>query len=397
MVSLVSLLLLIEFVDEFNYGIGGAVLPNQRDDLLLQYGQVGLLLGLPHLINTFIEPFLMLLGDTPLRKRLVVGGGILLSFSLLMTATSHSFGWLLGAAILMFPASGAFVTLAQATLMDLHPGRESQMMARWVLSGSLANLAGPLFVAGLFALSYSWRVAFVVLAILVLGLTVWITLVPFPKVPQLDSHPPLNFRATAMAEGKRIGIGLTSAIKNPALIRWLILLQLSDLMLDIYTSYTALYFRDVVGTSETQTSLLLGLLMGASLLTDILVVFLLERYPGRRIVRLSAGLLTVLYPAWLLVTGLRYKIILALAIKLGTLGWYTILQGEAYAAFPERKGTVLALESTVGLLGSLLPWLVGWLAGRYGLQPAMWLLWLGPVSLLLWMPKAKTNLDLIRR
>jgi len=56
---------------------------------------------------------------------------------------------------------------------------------------------------------------------------------------------------------------------------------------------------------------------------------------------------------------------------------------------PERKGTVLAIVSLAGVFGGLLPWLVGWLAGRMGLQTAMWLLWLGPLSLLLFVPGVK--------
>ena len=389
LVSLTSLFLLIEFFDEFHYGIGSAVLPAQRDDLLIQYAQVGLLLGLPRLVNTFIEPVLMLLGDTHLRKNLIVGGGYILALSLLMIALSPTFGWLLVFVILVFPASGAFVTLAQATLMDLNPGRESQMMARWVLSGSIANLAGPLFTAGLFALAFSWRIAFVFLAVLVLGLTFWTGRTTFPILKLEKSQASSNLGAGVIAEIRKLILGFLGGVKNSRLMRWIILLQLSDLMLDIYTSYTALYFRDVVGTNETQTSLLLGLFMVAGLLSDLIVVILVDRYPGRKIVRFSAAVVALLYPIWLLVSGSGLKIILAFLIKLFTLGWYSVLKGEAYAALPERKGTVLALDSGAGIFGGLLPWLVGWLAGKFSLPAAMWLLWLGPLSLLVFMPRAK--------
>jgi FSR family fosmidomycin resistance protein-like MFS transporter len=397
LITLTALFLLIEFFDEFNYGIHGAVLPVQRNDLVLQYSQIGLLLGLPHLVNTFIEPVLMLLGDTNLRKKLVLGGGFTLAVSLLMTAAAPSFGWLLLAAVLMYPASGAFVTLAQATLIDLHPGREVQMMARWVLSGSLANLAGPLFTAGLFALAFSWRAAFVCLSVLVSLLTLWAARMQFPVSMQGRHYHSSGLKSVVLEEGKRLGTGLRIAVTNPGLMRWIILLQLSDLMVDIFTSYTALYFMDVVGTSETQTSLLLSLFMGAALLSDLAVVYLLERYQGRRLIRFSAAVCAVLYPVWLLAAGPIHKIFLLLLIKLFTMGWYTVLKGEAYAALPERKGTVLALDSTAGVLGSLLPWLVGWLAGQFGLQTAMWLLWLRPVSLLLWVPAVRAGRSATRR
>src|SRR4030067_1781676 len=74
--SLTLLFLLIEFFDELNFAIEGAVLPVLRVDLALSYAQVGLLLGLPHVISTLIEPAIMLLGDTDLRKRLIIAGGL---------------------------------------------------------------------------------------------------------------------------------------------------------------------------------------------------------------------------------------------------------------------------------------------------------------------------------
>ncbi len=80
--SLTFLFLLIEFFDELNYGIGNAALPAIRTDLGITYLQVGLLLGLPGILNTFIEPVLMLLGDTRFRKHIMLGGGLAIILSL---------------------------------------------------------------------------------------------------------------------------------------------------------------------------------------------------------------------------------------------------------------------------------------------------------------------------
>ena len=118
-----------------------------HSDLALSYGQVGLLLGLPYMIGTLTEPLIMLLGDTRLRKRLMVGGGLIIAFSLLLLASASSFPVILAAFIISFPASGAIVTLSQATLIDRNPGREHQMMARWTVTGSLGTVLGPLVLA----------------------------------------------------------------------------------------------------------------------------------------------------------------------------------------------------------------------------------------------------------
>ncbi len=146
-IPLTYLFLLIEFFDELNYGIGNAALPAIRADLGISYVQVGMLLGLPAIINTVIEPVLMLLGDTRYRKQFILAGGIVIVLSLVSIASTQSFAVVLLGMIIGYPASGAFVSLSQATLMDLNPGREPQMMARWTVSGSVANLIGPLLLA----------------------------------------------------------------------------------------------------------------------------------------------------------------------------------------------------------------------------------------------------------
>ena len=150
--TLAFLFMLIEFFDELNYGVGNVALPAIRTDLGFSYVQVGLLLGLPGIVNTFIEPVLMLLGDTRYRKHIMLGGGLVIALSLIAIASARSFPLVLFGMVIGFPASGAFVSLSQATLMDINPGREPHMMARWTLAGSLANLIGPLVLAGGFAL-----------------------------------------------------------------------------------------------------------------------------------------------------------------------------------------------------------------------------------------------------
>ena len=94
---------------------------------------IGLLLGLPHFIGVLVEWALMLLGDTRLRKSLVIGGGLVVVLALVLIGGGTSFAMLLAGMVLSFPASGAFVTLAQAALMDIHSGREPHMMARWTV------------------------------------------------------------------------------------------------------------------------------------------------------------------------------------------------------------------------------------------------------------------------
>src|SRR5438067_4529681 len=125
-------LLLVEFLDEFVFGLREAAWPLIRTDLNLSYDQVGLIMSIPGLLAIVIEPALGILGDVWKRRMLILGGGLVFIAALLMTATSNSFLALMLAMILLYPASGAFVGLSQSTLMDLDPTRHEQQMARWV-------------------------------------------------------------------------------------------------------------------------------------------------------------------------------------------------------------------------------------------------------------------------
>ena len=379
---LTLLFLFIEFFDELNYGVEGAALPALRADLSLSYAQVGLMLALPGVISTFIEPALLLLGDTRLRKQLVVGGGLAVVLSLLLLGTAKSFPTLLVAFVIGYPASGAFVTLSQATLMDDNPGREAQMMARWTLAGSLGNLIGPLVMAGGFALALGWRWAFLVLAALTLILVGLVLVRAFPsqaKQERQEGKPHVISPA-------RLFRDLREVLGNRLLIRWIILEEFADLLMDVFTSYAALYIADVMGVSPAGTSFLLGLLMLTGLLSDVILIPLLERFSGRRLIRASATAAIFVYTAWLLVPWFWAKVVLLVMIRLSTMGWYPVLAGEAYATVPGKSGTVSAAGSLGGLLGAGLVWLVGWVASAYGLPTAMWLLLLGPVSLALFVP-----------
>lgn len=140
----VLVLLTIEFLDEFVFGAREAAWPWIRAELGLGYAQIGMLLSLPSISSSVIEPFLGILGDTGRRRALVLGGGLAFALSLSLTAASQGFTLLLLSFVLFYPASGAFVSLSQATLMDSDPTRHEGNMARWALAGSLGVVTGPL-------------------------------------------------------------------------------------------------------------------------------------------------------------------------------------------------------------------------------------------------------------
>ena len=370
--ALVAVFLIIEFLDEFAFGAQEAALPLIRTDLGLSYEQIGLLLTVPAVLaNILFEPVLGILADVWKRRLLVVGGGVAFALATLLVAGSQSFAALLLAFIIFYPASGAFVSLSQSTLMDLEPTRHEHNMARWTFAGSVGVVSGALLVGVMISKGLDWRAFYV----LVGGLTALVVLVlwrlPFP---QNGSDEAGDVKA-----GFRKAL---SALRRREVVRWLLLLQFSDFMLDILHGYLALYFVDVVGVDEAQAGFAVAVWTGVGMVGDLAIIPLLNRVSGVTYLRFSAALELVLYSAFLLVPGLLPKLVLIGIIGFFNAGWYAILSGNLYTAMPGQSGSVLTLGNLFGLVGSVVPLLIGLAAARFGLEVAMWFPLVGCVALL---------------
>jgi FSR family fosmidomycin resistance protein-like MFS transporter len=374
-------LLAIEFLDEFVYGAREAAWPLMRTELGLSYAQVGLLLSLPGVIGSFIEPILGILGDVGDRHRLIRGGGLVFALALLLTAASQGFFTLLLSFVLFYPASGAFVSLSQANLMDLDPTRHEQNMARWTFAGSLGVVAGPLALSGVAALALGWRELFLVFAGLTLALLALSWRFPFQA----------GQRAAQAADFLTGVKSALRALRRREVLRWLSLLEFSDLMLDVLLGFLALYFVDVVGTTPAQAGVAVAVWTGVGLVGDLLLIPLLERVSGLRYLRWSAALELVLFPAFLLAPDTWAKLALLGLLGLFNAGWYSILKARLYAAMPGQSGTVMTVGNVFGLVGQLVPFGLGLVAEQLGLRAALWLLLAGPLALLVGLPAEGTQ------
>ncbi len=111
--------------------------PSIRQDQELDDAQIGLLLGLPHLVGALVEPVLMLLGIPP-AQQLIIGGGLVVVVSPADDRVlSQDLRMLLGRHP-GFPASGAFVTLAQPLndLTRLRAANDGSLDRSWLRWGT---------------------------------------------------------------------------------------------------------------------------------------------------------------------------------------------------------------------------------------------------------------------
>jgi MFS transporter, FSR family, fosmidomycin resistance protein len=373
--------LLIEFVDELVFGVGEVALPFIRDDLHLTYTQIGLLLSLPGIVAAFIEPFIGILGDVWRRRILIITGGVLFTASLALTGLSASFYLILFSFILFAPSSGAFVSLSQANLMDSDPTRHEQNMARWTFAGSLGVLAGPLLLGLFVYFGLGWRGTYAALASFsTLCLLAALKYLP-PDSVSTPSFPSLR----AVFEGFRSAF---SALKRLEVWRWLLLLEFADLMMDVLFSYLALYFVDVVRATPVQAGIAVTVWLALGLITDFFFIPIIDRQKdSMQFLRATALMELIAFAVFLLIPGFILKLIFVIAVNMFNTDWYPILQGRLYSSLPGQSASVMAIGSVTAPFAKFFPFLIGFLADQFGLQTAMWILLLGPIALIIGLPR----------
>jgi MFS transporter, FSR family, fosmidomycin resistance protein len=305
----------------------------------------------------------------------VLAGGAAFAASLLVFASAPGLAVLVVASTVSWVASGAFVGLGQATWMDLEPARTERNMATWVVAGSVGGVAGPLVLAVALAAGGGWRSATLATAAVAVPVIVATWCLRFPA-----PHPEVR-------DLRGVFRGAVDALRRRSVLRWLTLLEVTDLLQDVFLGYVAVYLVDVARASPGQAGIGVAVVAVAGLAGDGAMPAVLRRLEGLRYLRWSAAAMLVAYPAFLLVDGPTAKLVLLPPIGLLRAGWYAILDGRLFAELPGRGGTVQAIRSPADLLGSTLPLAIGILAERIGLQPAMWLLLAAPVGLLVLLPR----------
>jgi FSR family fosmidomycin resistance protein-like MFS transporter len=325
-------------------------------------------LAVPGFVGSALDPLIGAAGDTARRRLLLVLGGVGLALSTALSASAIGFWTLLVALIVGNPAVGAFVSLAQATLMDLLPGERERTMARWTLAGAFGYVGGPLLLAVVLWLGFGWRATLAGLAVIVLPLA--LAARRTPRIAPLEPQP--------------LGASLRTsllALRRREVLRWLGTIEAADLLVDVFHGFLALYLVDVARLDPRAAAIGVAVWTGAGLVGDCLLLAVLVRVDGLRYLRLSALVSLAAYPAFLLASSADVKLALAAVLGLLNSGWYAIPKARLYEAFPGRSGAAVAVAGVGSLVGAAVPLVLGVAASAVGLAPTMWILVLAPVVL----------------
>jgi FSR family fosmidomycin resistance protein-like MFS transporter len=319
-----------------------------------------------------VEPVLGVVAVTWRRRVLVLVGGGCFAGALLLAAGAPSFWVLLLAFSVLYPASGAFVSLSQASLMDLQPERREHNMARWTFAGAVGAVIGPLLLSVAVWSGFGWREVFA-------GMTfVAVVLVLLARRLPEDGRD---------RERARVRDALRAMARREVL-RWLFLLELSDLLLDVFLGFLALYVVDEAGASVAAGGIAVAVWTGAGMVGSAAVIPLLHRVDGLRYLRASAAVGAVLFVAFLLVPDLSAKLVLVAALAIVNAGWYPVLKARLYEALGEASGLVLTVGALFPL-NAVLPIVIAGFAERWGLGVALWPLIAAPAALLVLVPRAR--------
>ena len=272
--------------------------------------------------------------------------------------------------------SGAFVSLTQAEIMDAWPERQAQVMARWDLAGSTGAVAGPLLLTAVLAAGGGWRTAYLALA--AVAAVAWLGTCLRDPVPAATHVPEALVDGGFWARARLV----LAALRDWPTARWVLLIEVADLLVDVLTGFLALYLVDVAHLPPPVAALAIAIRLGAGLAGDAALVLVLERVADVTVLRASAVAAALLYPGFLLAPGPVAKVIILAVLSAATAPWYPILQARLYGSLPGRSSVAVTLSSAAALAGGLGPLAVGLIAQAFGLSWALAVLVFVPVAVL---------------
>ena len=362
----------ISFLDELWSGVPVVDAPQIERDYGIAHGAMALaVLTLPQLAAAVIEARLVLWamrGD--LRRWIAAGQGVVGMCAVVGALASSP--WVLAVALaIASPASGVGGSLACARLVEANAAEAERAMARWSLAGALGDLAVPLIVFAVAWAGLSWRLSLLVVAALV-----------FAHALATLRTPELSVRVDAGDHDERDAVTLGRALRAPMLLVWLFGVAACTLLDEILVAFAALHLRQELGASESITAVALGawaLGWAAGLLA---VDRLLARFRPRALLVVGCVACAASVVAWLLPVDPRLAAVGLFAVGVTSAPLYPIALARAYAACPGRAALVEVAAQLFVPIEIALPFLLGLVADRWGVQVTLALLGVQPLILL---------------
>lgn len=365
------LALFARFTDELASGLLVVLMPNLRRRLGLTLAQVGWLWQVVFSVAAIVEPVAGAAVDVVRRRPLLVLGALGWGAALLLIAGAPSFGWALAAFALIGVTSGPLANTADVVLVEGHPDEVERIAGRSTVLDTVGALLAPAAVV----LAGWWGISERTLLVVCGGAAVGYALLLATSV-----FPPPSGREIGTTIRTHLRTNAGAVLRDVGARRWLVALLVNE-TLDVPELFEPVWLRDEVGTSSTLVAVHVGIGLGATLLTLVVLDRLLARFGSLRVLLGSCLATLVTYPAWLLVPGIAAKLVLVVPRNAAMAPLWPILRSRSLAAVPGAGGTTSALYSLLGLVP--LQAAFGFAAGRVGMAPMFLTVTIGGTLVLL--------------
>jgi predicted MFS family arabinose efflux permease len=352
---MVAALLLVRFFDEMASFMPTGTLESFRDDLDLTYAEAGAVL-------TAIAPgglvgnAAAVAADFTSRRLLIVLGALGYAASMMTFAVATELWMLLLAGFMVGVASTAMVDVSEVALADIAGSRLRVLLARGNLLAYVGDLLGPLILVAVTAAGYSWRAAFVVAAVILVGYGALLAVHPLPAArPEPDAATP------------RAVIG--QVLRDPSV--WL--LAAMTILVNPLDETVFAFGIAFLGDERGIDLSLAALVITAANAGGIAALALVHRLEGRdddRILVVCGMALALSVAGFLALPGLLIVVPLFGLGAAMAIAW-TVLQHRELTLRPGQAGTTGAVVSTIASVEYLAPIAVGALVDRVGLERGM--------------------------
>ncbi|HTI15953.1 MAG TPA: MFS transporter [Dictyobacter sp.] len=362
--------LLIEMISAFPT-IG---LPLLRDQVHMNYTQIGVLFSVGALASMVLEPLVNVLSDLTVSKKYwVIGAMIVLAGAFLLAGLAHSFILLLVAFAFLYPANDIAEGVVQTSLVDHNPSKSTHTLTRLAYFGNMGDFLAPVTVAIIAFLLLGW------FTLCSLAALVWFVVAgvmlfqPFPKT-----------RDGQTKSASRVIEGLRMVYHNPRLLCWVIMAIFPIMLDEVFRSFAGLYLQDMLHMSDDRVEVLLAFETGAGFVGLILTEVLLWLRVPKHWLLLWSAVIVFFSMGGLLVTRENWVVIVMLClIGAGSIAWFPLAKAQVYDRLPGYSGTGRALLSLGAPFEVILPSVVGFIAGAYGIVVGVGFLTLAPLGIIL--------------
>ena len=173
---------------------------------------------------------------------------------------------------------------------------------------------------------------------------------------------------------------LLAALRRPGVLLVLVVLETANLGMDVLALFLGLWVADGLGLGAATGAAAVSVWSVTALVSDGLAVRF-HALVRRRSWMVGSAAVQIAAVVTLVLTRDRAVVLACTVVaSAARAGWYPTLLAGLYRSLPGRTGVAVSLWSAFGLLGGVFPLGLGLVADHVGLQAAVALLLVGPVS-----------------